>query len=92
MRLGLVMAELVKAHNLRATPEQVKAQIQELAASYERPAEVERWYYQDKNRLANVEVMVLENNVANYIFQHAKVTEKKLGFDELMGAAAAQAA
>lgn len=92
VRLGLVMAELVKAHDLRATPEQVKAQIQELAASYERPAEVERWYYQDKNRLANVEVMVLENNVANYIFQHAKVTEKKLGFDELMGAAAAQAA
>ena len=92
VRLGLVLAELVNAHKLQATPEQIKAQVKELAASYERPAEVERWYFQDANRLSNVEAMVLEANVADYVFSHAKVTEKTLSFDELMSAVAAPAA
>ena len=61
-------------------------QVKELAASYERPVEVECWYFQDVNRLSNVEAMVLEANVADYVFSHAKVTEKTLSFDELMSA------
>ncbi len=84
VRLGLVMAELVKAHNLQATPEQIKAQVEEMAASYEKPEEVVRYYYADNRRLAEVEGMVLENNVTDYVLGKAKVTEKKLGFDELM--------
>ena len=89
VRLGLVLAELVNAHKLQATPEQIKAQVKKLAASYERPADVERWYLNDNHRLADVEAMVIENNVTDYILSHAKVTEKKLGFDELMASAAA---
>ncbi|MDO5290059.1 MAG: trigger factor [Pseudomonadota bacterium] len=84
VRLGLVMAELVKAHNLQATPEQIKAQVEEMAASYEKPEEVVRYYYADNRRLAEVEGMVLENNVTDYVLGKAKVTEKKLSFDELM--------
>ena len=85
VRLGLVVAELVKAQNLQAKPEQIKAQVEELAASYEKPDEVVRYYYADNRRLADVEAMVIENNVTEHVLKHAKVTEKKLGFDELMG-------
>ena len=85
VRLGLVVAELVKAHALQATPEQIKAQVEELAASYEKPEEVVRYYYADNRRLADVEAMVIENNVTNHVLGLAKVTDKKLGFDELMG-------
>jgi trigger factor len=85
VRLGLVVAELVKAHDLQATPEQIKAHVEELAASYEKPDEVVRYYYADNRRLADVEAMVIENNVTDYVLSQAKVTEKKLGFDELMG-------
>jgi trigger factor len=85
VRLGLVVAELVKAHELQAKPEQIKAQVEELAASYEKPDEVVRYYYADNRRLADVEAMVIENNVTNYVLGQAKVTDKKLGFDELMG-------
>ncbi len=85
VRLGLVVAELVKANNLQATPEQLKAQVEELAASYEKPEEVVRYYYADNRRLADVEAMVIENNVTEHVLKQAKVTEKKLGFDELMG-------
>ncbi|MBN8556099.1 MAG: trigger factor [Proteobacteria bacterium] len=85
VRLGLVVAELVKANALQATPEQIKAQVEELAASYEKPEEVVRYYYADNRRLADVEAMVIENNVTNHVLGLAKVTDKKLGFDELMG-------
>lgn len=85
VRLGLVVAELVRAHDLGAKPEQIKAHIEELAASYERPADVVRWYYGDNRRLAEVEAIVIENNVTDFILSKAKVVEKKVEFDELMG-------
>ena len=85
VRLGLVLAELVKANELQAKPEQIRAQVEELAASYEKPEEVVRYYYADNRRLADVEAMVIENNVTDHVLGRVKVTEKKLGFDELMG-------
>ncbi len=85
VRLGLVVAELVRANELRAKAEQIKAHVEELAASYEKPAEVVRWYYSDTQRLAEVESMVIENNVTDFILSKAKVTEKAISFDELMG-------
>lgn len=84
VRLGLVVAELVKANNLQATMEQIKAHVEELAASYERPAEVSRWYFSDDKRLGEVEAIVLENNVTEFVLSKAQVTEKAVSFDELM--------
>lgn len=86
VRLGLTVAELVRAHQLQATPEQVKAHVDELAQSYERPEEVVRWYFGDAQRLAEVEAVVIEANVAQFVLGRAKVVDKVLAFDELMGA------
>ena len=85
VRLGLTVAELVRAHNLEAKPEQIKQHIDELASSYEKPAEVVRWYYSDRQRTAEVESVVIENNVTDYILSQVKVEEKSIDFDELMG-------
>ena len=85
VRLGLIVAELVKAHTLHARPEQIKAHIDELAASYEKPAEVVRWYYGDNKRMAEVESVVIENNVTEFILSKARINEKAIDFDELMG-------
>jgi trigger factor len=85
VRLGLVVAELVRTNGLEAKPEQIKQHIEELAASYERPADVVRWYYGDNRRLAEVEAIVIENNVTDFVFGKAKTVEKKVEFDELMG-------
>ena len=87
VRLGLVVAELVRAQQLQAKPDQIKAHIEELSASYEKPADVVRWYTSDNRRMAEVEAIVIENNVAEYIMSQAKVTDKAVGFDELMGQA-----
>ncbi len=85
VRLGLVVAELVRANELQAKPEQLKAHIEELAASYEKPQDVVRWYLGDARRMAEVEAVVVENNVTEFVLGKAKVTEKAMPFDELMG-------
>ncbi len=87
VRMGLVVSEVVRMHNLQATPDQIKAHVEELAASYEKPAEVIRWYYSDNRRMAEVEAIVIENNVTNYVLSLVKPKVKEVSFDELMSQA-----
>ena len=84
VRLGLVVAELVRANNLQAKAEQLRAHIEEMAQSYEKPSEVVRWYLGDRQRMAEVEAVVVENNVTKFVLDQAKVVDKALAFDELM--------
>lgn len=84
VRLGLVVAELVRANNLQAKPEQLQAHLEELSQSYEKPAEVVRYYLSDRQRMAEIEAVVIENNVAEFVLSKAKLIEKKLPFEELM--------
>ena len=84
VRLGLVVAELVRANSLQARPEQLQKHIEEMSQSYEKPAEVMRWYLGDRQRMAEVEAVVVENNVTDHVMSHAKIAEKTLAFDELM--------
>ena len=84
VRLGLIVAEIVKKHALQAKPDQIRKQIEEFAQTYENPAEVVRWYFSDKNRLAEVEALVVEQNVVDWVLQKGQVADKALTFDELM--------
>ncbi len=83
--LGLILAEVVKTEKLQATPEQVRAMVEETAQSYEQPEEVIRWYYAQPQRLQEVEGVAIENNVVAWVLGKAKVTDKAAVFDELMG-------
>ena len=85
VRLGLVVAELVRTNELQARPEQIKTHVEELAASYEKPEDVVRWYYSDNRRLAEVEAIVIENNVTDFVLGKAKVGDKSISFEDLMG-------
>jgi len=85
VRLGLILAEVVKTNRLEATAEQVKAQVEDFAQSYEDPQQVLKYYYSDRRRLSEVEALVLEENVVNYVLSKATVIEKAVSFDELMG-------
>ena len=86
VRLGLVVAELVRREGLQAKPEQLQAHIEEMSQSYEKPAEVMRWYLSDRQRMAEVEAIVIESNVTNHVLAKALVSDKVLPFDELMTA------
>jgi len=85
VKLGLILAEVVRINGLQAKPEQVRAQVEEQAQTYEVPAEVIKWYYQSPERLRDVESMVVEENVVAWALATAKVEDKKTDFDELMG-------
>jgi trigger factor len=85
VRLGLILSQLVNENNLQALPEQVKAQVEDFAQSYEDPREVLKYYYSDRRRLAEVEALVLEENVVNFVLGLSKTTSKVVAFDELMG-------
>jgi len=84
VRLGLAVGELVRANNLQPRPDQLQAHIEEMAQSYEKPAEVVRWYLSDRQRMAEVENLVIENNVTAFLYERAKVSDKTVPFDELM--------
>jgi trigger factor len=85
VRLGLIVAELVQKSDLAAKPEQVQAHIEQMASAYERPADVIRWYGSDRNRMAEVEALVVERNVMQHVLSQAKVVDEVVPFDDVMG-------
>ncbi|MBI5900750.1 MAG: trigger factor [Rhodocyclales bacterium] len=88
VKLGLLLAELVRSKDLHVKPEQVRAIVDEFAETFEDPKEVVRWYYSQPQRLAEAEALALENNVVSWVLASAKVTETPIAFDVLMGNAA----
>lgn len=87
VQLRLILAELVNKNELHATPEQVRAMVDEFAKSFEQPEDVVRWYYADPKRLDEPMGLATEENVVNWVLERAKVTDKAMTFDELMGKA-----
>ncbi len=85
VRLGLIVSEVVAKHGLNAKPEQVKEMVEDQAKAYEQPDEVRRWYYQSPDRLREIESVVLESNLVEWVSSQAKVEDKPTPFDDLMG-------
>ncbi|MDR3299005.1 MAG: trigger factor [Candidatus Accumulibacter sp.] len=83
--LGLVLSEIVKVNALYAKPEQTRAVVDENAQSYEHPEEIVSWYYAQPQRLAEIEGVVIEDNVVEWALASARVVDKPVVFDELMG-------
>ena len=84
--LGLLLAELIKANDLRVDAERVRARIDSVASTFEDPDEVVRWYYSDQSRLREVESGVLEEQVVEWILERAAVTEERSSFDAILNA------
>lgn len=85
VRLGLLVGEVVRKHNLQPRPDQIRKLVEELAQSYEKPQEVVNWYLSDRKRLSELEGSALEDNVTRWVLEHAKVVDVPVAFDELMG-------
>ena len=85
LKLSILVSEMVKRHGLQAKPEQVRTVIEEHAESFEQPDQLVRWYYSDPSRLAEVEALVVEDNVVEWALGNMNVTEEPRDFDELMG-------
>ncbi len=82
--LGMLLAELVKVNEITASPELVKEKINELAATYENPQEVMDYYMSNKEKLAEIESFVLEEQVVDWACEQATIAEKDFSFTEFM--------
>jgi trigger factor len=83
--LGLIINELKSTEGINPKPAEVRALVEQEAQSYERPAEVVKWFYMQRERLAEMESLALETNVVKWVLTKAKVLDKPVTFDELMG-------
>ena len=84
VKLGVLISELVKQHRLQVQAEQVQQLIEKIAFAYENPEEVINSYYKDKQRLKEVESMVLEDQVVDWLLARAQLIEKSTDFYTLM--------
>ena len=84
----MVIGELARSENLQPKPAEVRALVEQEAASYESPAEVVKWFYMQPQRLQEMEGVALEANVVKWVLSKAKVVDKAVAFDELMGSSA----
>lgn len=85
--LRMILAEVVNANNLQATPDQIRAMVETFAQSYEKPDDLVNWYYADVKRLDEPAALATEENVVNWVLNQVKVSNKKIKFDELMASA-----
>jgi len=85
VKLGLILAEVVRLHGLQAKPEQVREAVEHHAKSFEQPQEVVKWYYSSPERLQEFESAVIEQNVVDWVASTARTQDQPVGFDELMG-------
>jgi trigger factor len=82
--LQLVVGEIIRAHGLRADPAKVRAAVERSAQSYEDPAAIVSWYYADRERLSDVEALVLEDEVIDRIVGQARITDVSVSFDAIV--------
>lgn len=90
VRLGVLVNQIIETQKLVVDQERVTAFIAEAAENYEDPAEVIEYYNNDKAQRANIESVVLEDQVVEYLLTQAKVTEKEVKYQELLAAAQQQ--
>ncbi|HEX5539607.1 MAG TPA: trigger factor, partial [Methylophilaceae bacterium] len=83
--LRLILSEVVSKNELQASAEQTRAMVDQFSQSFEQPEEVVRWYYADPKRLDEPLALATEENVVAWVLESAKVTDKKVKFDDLMG-------
>jgi trigger factor len=84
VKLGLIMAEIIRQAGIVAEPAKVRARVEALAASYEQPDAFVKWYYEDPRRLQEIESMCLEEEAVKWIAERARINDVTVSFDDLM--------
>lgn len=84
--LGLLLGEIVKDQGLHPDPEKIRERVETIASTYEQPQQVVSWYYGDRQRLLEIESVVMEDQIVDWILSRAQVSEESTTFDDLMKA------
>jgi trigger factor len=90
VRSGLLIAGIARQNNIVIDGARVRKAIETVAETYEQPREVVQMYYGNQQLLQSVENLVLEEQVVDWVMDHAKVTDQAMSFKEVISAAASQ--
>ena len=82
--LGLLVSEIISANQIKVDADRVRALVDEVAQSYEQPEQVVQWYYSSKEQMAQVQSAVLEDQVVDLVLAQAQITDKAVGYEELL--------
>jgi trigger factor len=82
--LGLILSEIISKNEMKADPVKVREAVEQHASTYEKPADVVKWYYDHPEHMSGIEFYVLENEVVDWVMKQATVTDKPVGFNEFM--------
>jgi trigger factor len=82
--LGLILGEIIRKNEIKIDADKVRAVIEDMAKSYEKPEDVVNWYYSDNSRLNDVQQMVLEDQAVEWVLDRAKITDQSVGFEDVM--------
>ncbi|MDP9082937.1 MAG: trigger factor [Pseudomonadota bacterium] len=82
--LGLIFNDIIRRENLLADPKRTNARLDEMVGAYGDAAAAKRAYQQNADAMRQVESLALEDQVVDWILEHAKVRETPSSFKELM--------
>jgi trigger factor len=89
--LGLLVNEIVRANELKLDQQRLQEALQQIASGYEQPQQAIQYYLQNRELMRSLEVQVMEDQVTEWLAERAKVTDKPMSFDQLMGRAGDEA-
>ena len=82
--LDLLVAEIVKEHRIELDHARVRARVESIASTYQDPARILDWYYSDRERLSGIESLVFEDQVVDWVLEHAQVVDEPTSFDRVL--------
>ncbi len=87
VKLSLLIGKIISDNGIKPDEAKVKEAIDAIAASYEDPEDVVNYYMTNQDKLSEIQMMVVEDAVVDWIYDHVKVVESTSSFKEVMEAA-----
>ena len=82
--LEFLVAEIVKEHRIELDHARVRTRVEAIASTYQDPVKVLDWYYSDRTHLSGIESFVFEEQVVEWILDHAQITDEPSSFDRIL--------
>jgi len=81
---GLLMGEVARKQGLKIDRKRVAEQLAAIASTYEEPEKVIELYNGDPQLMSGLQNRVMEDQVAEWVAEHATITPQELSFDDVM--------
>lgn len=82
VKLGLILSEIIKQQQIKPSSDKMKLKLESIASKYEHPEQLLQYYQANEQLMDQIESVVLEEQVVDYILSQADVHERKISYDE----------